>query len=137
MKLVFCLECGDIFSPGKSKPKTCECGYSLGKWRDPSAGTLEVASRYGADVSGALMVVGINNGYFALARDCKTNKDWREKTQELLEASTGYLFHAEARNSPMVLINVGESNDVFWNQELLKEVEWHGKWGTKGSHNPF
>lgn len=121
MKLVMCLECGDIFSPGKRKPKTCECGYSLAKWRDPSAGTLEVASRMGESTD-ALCIIGMHNGYFRLSSSCATHAQWREATKELLDNSTGYLFHTELRNSPMVIIKVGESNDVFWNQELLREI---------------
>lgn len=118
MKIVMCLECGDMFSPGFVKVKHCECGYTFGKWQNPSAGTLDVYSKVG---TGHLLILGINNDFITLAGKCKSDEDWKEGTAKILDACPGYLFHRNRRNSPVVLVRPGESSDVFFEAELFHQ----------------
>jgi hypothetical protein len=135
MKLVYCLECGDIFSPGGSvrgdgsqedRPKRCRCGYAVAKWKDPVRGILHIASRGGASL---IRVLGINNRWLeivtSLAPEDQLHRYWNVKTSE---EADGYLF--KSRNCPIIMAGVNEltrSGDIIWNAELLDELEWHGK----------
>ncbi len=133
MKLVYCLECADIFSPGKDRATRCACGYTVAKWYDPARGHLQVASR--ADRS-HLRVLGINNNWLAMATSITESdkltadeiddlhRQYNEMTSERAE---GYLF--KTRNCPIIMAEVIHLNrtDIYYYPDLIKEVPWHGK----------
>lgn len=137
MKLVFCLECGDLFSPGTDAPKTCGCGYSLAKWHNPKQGWLHVASRAGRY---HLRVIGMNNSWIWGAAQAPSfhssmgdlDEDidamHREIAQKTCQEAEGYLFHTSRRNCPVIMVDVMEDRrDIYYKEELLKEVPWAGK----------
>lgn len=123
MKLVVCLECGDFFSPGEDKPKACKCGYSCAQWKDPHAGTLNVSSRWHQD---HLRVVGISNTMLSASlKDPALDDDgWRVFVDNVVTNCPGYLFDKSRRNCPILFIRVGESNDVFFEKDLILEIPW-------------
>ena len=133
MKLVYCLECGDIFSPGVEKPSRCKCGYSVAKWRDPRTGTLEVASRW---TEGHLRILGLNNSWLASLRDLPqyprelADKAHREATQDTCDLAVGYLFQTQSRNCPIIMVTPDESQ-IFYVKDLLDQVPWYGKFDCK------
>jgi hypothetical protein len=126
MKLIFCKECGDIFSPGKDKPKRCECGYSVAKWDDPKAGTLRVASRGDA---GYLAVIGLHNRWLMTAATLPSDDELhRAHNESECAMADGYLF--KTRNCPVIVVPATFGGQITYDPELLKEVEWHGKFDS-------
>lgn len=124
MKLVFCLECADIFSPGNQNPTRCKCGYSVAKWRDAQRGTLEVASRMNEE---HLRILGINNDWLYSSIPLEDMDILhRNNTQRTCDLAVGYLFQTQARNSAIIMFRPDESQ-VFYVPGLLEEIEWHGK----------
>ncbi len=130
MKLVYCLECGDIFSPGVKTPSRCRCGYSVAKWRDPQTGTLEVASRSGDE--NHLRILGLNNGWLSAVRDIpdlprtECDQKHREATQNVCDLSAGYLFQTQSRNCPIIMVRP-DGWQIFYEPDLLNHVPWFGK----------
>ncbi len=123
MKLVYCLECGDIFSPGTESPKRCECGYSVAQWDNPKTGALRVSSR--ADRC-HLKVLGLNNDWLNVALSLGNNdalhRQWNELTSDRAD---GYLF--KTRNCPIIMIGADHGGQIAYDPDLVKQVEWYGK----------
>lgn len=122
MKLVVCFECSDYFSPGIDEPKACKCGYTCAVWDDPAAGKLRVSSRL---ESGHLRIVGLMNGLLlaSAAPKAMSDEQWRTTVEGMLDAP-GYLFDRSRRNCPVVMLRVGESNDVVYDPDLIKKIPW-------------
>jgi len=128
MKLVLCLECSDIFSPGINCVKRCNCGYTVARWKDPAKGTLEVANRWGGE--DYLRVLGLNNHWTREALnvgdvprlECdERHKQINEGTSALAD---GYLF--KTRNCPIIMVRC-DGWQIIYNKDLLQELEWHGR----------
>lgn len=68
MKLLYCLECGDIFNLTK-KEKACGCGKTKGKYLNNSD----------AEYSGNAQPIGIGNGSFRQAYSIQKFKDKQNK----------------------------------------------------------
>ena len=128
MKLVYCLECGDIFFPGIDYPSRCRCGYSVAQWTEPKLGSLKVASRFSKD---HLKVIGISNSWLKAsvdlpsATDQEANLLHRHVAKSTSESAEGTLF--KARECPIVMMGVPSGYDVSYCTELLKDVIWYGK----------
>lgn len=74
MKLLLCPKCGDIFKLQKDLCH-CDCGASAGKYREDSMH---------ADVSGAALVIGIDNP--SLGRAIKLHNDHRPEDHLAISA---------------------------------------------------
>lgn len=114
MKLVFCLKCCDIRSPNKDESYTvCNCGNVIFRWSDPERGILKLKARD----RNLVRVIGLNNQMLLADINVKFNDDgWKEIHQKSCEESTGYLFHKDKRNCWAVVIRVGQSSDVMWEE---------------------
>lgn len=95
----------------------CSCGEYGARWRDPQAGLFEVASRDGGR---AARVLGFHNLYLMLGSGETpfADIDWRTGWA-LVRSQTPESYLFVRRESPLVVIAPGESNDTFW-------VEWPG-----------
>lgn len=129
MKLVLCLECNDIFSPGIAVPKRCTCGYSLAQWEDPRTGVLKVDSRMGIEW---LMVLGLNNDWLRLSAQVPPSdreiEDAQHKAiaESTSERAEGYLF--KTRNCPVIMVRANKGGDIIYDHTLHKQVEWFGQY---------
>lgn len=113
MKGILCLDCVDFraLNPVEGVTVTCNCGNVTGTWTNAERGWAKVKAKYSKATA---RIIGIHNGFLALALQSQSNSEWRLETQQLLDSADGYLFHTKMRNSPFVIIRIGESNDVVW-----------------------
>ena len=139
MKALYCGECGDLRAPSPNGDWTsCYCGQAAMRWVDPRKGIAKVR----ADDKRFVRVIGIHNGFLRFAVSQISNlpsvptieealekleagnssrfpndEDWREFHKTAVEESSGYLFHSSRRACGMVIIRIGESNDITWEED--------------------
>lgn len=116
MKLLFCQDCGDIFSPlpGAATARYCLCKRHAVWWTDPSSGQLRCHDTRAADKKKAgnweprAFILGITN---ALLRYPFPQTE--EATRHLIDQhDASYLF--KQRNSLIVRFRPGETSDTGW-----------------------
>jgi len=114
MKLLMCGSCMDIHSlPPDGEWGSCRCGNASARWLDSTQGTVEVRA---ADRS-KVRIIGMHNGFLRGAYWSEFYAPpvyWRELHETICQEADGYLFHADKRCCWACVIQVGESNDVFW-----------------------
>jgi hypothetical protein len=118
-KAMLCTECIDIVAPSRDWQTSrawrwCECGAAGVRWRDGTAGLLEVTSTGGR---AHVRVLGINNTFLrlAVARPPADAEGWRALHQlTCAEVESHYLFHAERRACWALIVRPGESGDVIF-----------------------
>lgn len=123
-KAVICLRCADLVAPYSpyrdGRWRWCECDTTGVRWRDATAGLLEVTSRTGPD---HLRVLGVNNLFLRAAVTAnpwsadgsRTFEQWRTLHQlACTQVGTNYLFHKDKRDCWALIVRVGETGDVFY-----------------------
>ena len=110
MKAILCLKCIDFKALLPTGEVRCHCGNVRGKWYDGERGLALVE---GIDRE-AVRVIGMHNSFLLSARDVSGDAMWRAVIEDITRNSPGYLFNADKRNCPVVIIRVGESSDVTW-----------------------
>jgi hypothetical protein len=111
MKAIFCGGCFDI----RALPDTagtevkCRCGNVTGWWTDPQRGIAKVH----ALERNLARVIGFNNRFLAAAftGGSKGDEFWR-LTHEQTTDAPGYLFDKSKRACPVVIILIGQTSDV-------------------------
>lgn len=73
MKLLLCLDCGDIFNLGMPI-KTCSCGKTSGKYVD----------ELNVQIKGNCKVIGFNNNSFRRAHELQKIEDKHSKINTLI-----------------------------------------------------
>lgn len=108
-KALYCGMCGSIASFRRSGAITaCECWLTVGWWVDARKG---IAKLHGDRTYSRIL--GIHNGYLRDASLAHTDMESREAVDRATDAPM-YLFDKSRRNSPIVVITPGESNDTSW-----------------------
>lgn len=104
----------------KGAPTQCKCGNMTARWLDPQRGTVRVKA---LDKS-AVRFIGLNNSFLSqtLFAPDMTHHEWRDLHAITCNQASGYLFHEGHRNCWAVLIKVGDSNDIAWEEESVKSV---------------
>lgn len=113
MKLLYCTDCGDIFSPyrGNYKPRICGCGRFAVWWRDGNKGLLSVWDKRGQK-RGA-WVLGITNSFLQFPLISMT----ADIIEDIIEQHPDtYLF--KSLRSCIVRISPGDSNDTQWEDAI-------------------
>jgi hypothetical protein len=116
-KAMLCINCSDLVAPHRDWQtdrawRWCECGGAGVRWRDGTAGLLEVTS---ADGPAAVRVLGINNSFLvaAVAQPPPHAEGWRDlHRQACAEVTPNYLFHQDRRACWALIVRPGESSDV-------------------------
>jgi hypothetical protein len=118
MKAILCGYCNDIKALSPKSPVTCECGNVTGWWVDSEKGIAKLSAK----AKGVVRVIGINNSFLVAGfnnvymNGSMSDKEWRDLSEETCKNAEGYLFHKDRRNCPLVIIKVGESSDISWDE---------------------
>lgn len=117
MKAMLCTNCSDILAPYRDdgRWRWCQCQLAAVRWRDGTAGLLDVAAFRGPSqvrilgLSNMFLEYGINGGH----RLGLMAQDWRE-LHETCARKVGphYLFHHTNRDCWALIVRVGESADI-------------------------
>ena len=59
----------------------------------------------------------------ALKEPPLTDEQWKDFLS-VVNKTPGYIFDESKRNCPLIYIRVGESNDVFFDKDLIFEIPW-------------
>jgi hypothetical protein len=117
MKAILCGACSDIRALNRDNPVSCHCGKVQGWWVNSTLGVAKVYAephnRYYA------RIIGIHNIFLKTAfveNTPLTDAIWKEMTRWICDNSDGYLFNKDRRDCPIVIIAIGQSNDVTWSQ---------------------
>lgn len=118
-KAMVCTECSDIVAPSRHWQTSrawrwCECGGAGVRWRDGSAGVLEVTSAAGRQ---GVRVLGLANSFLnaAVAEPPADAQGWRAlHAQACGNIPPYYLFHADRRSCWALVVRPGESGDVIF-----------------------
>jgi hypothetical protein len=123
MKAILCGWCSDFRALRPKGPVSCSCGNVTGWWTDSKKGIAKVYAREREFAR----IIGIDNYFLIKAfpddKRYPSDEEWRQTSQVITELAEGYLFHKDKRNCPVVIIGIGQSNDVTWANEPYKEVE--------------
>lgn len=108
MKLLFCISCGDIISPGRGNDmvRWCFCGEHAVWWHDTDRGILHVHDAYASRKR--CFVLGINNDFLMHAEPI-TAHDVKRMDDECPDS---YLF--KRLHSPLVRFRPGETADTAY-----------------------
>lgn len=115
MKALFCAKCHDLHSPNPDGSWTfCRCEQSAMRWVDAFRGIANVKA---LDRS-MVRVIGIDNAFlqFAFQDSRHSDTEWRDFHSLETNRAAGFLFHTSRRNCGMVIFQVGETNDVSWEE---------------------
>lgn len=85
------------------------------RWIDPQKGTVKVR----ANDRSLARIVGLNNRFLLAAFDHPhpvTNEDWREAHKEATKAP-GYIFDETKRGCWACIVEVGQTNDITWEED--------------------
>lgn len=122
MKAVLCGVCLDFRALDPSCNWTyCRCGNVSARWEDPDRGTVKVRA---SDRSKA-RILGMNNRFLVqgtlglptdlIKQEGGTNAAWRKLHDEATTAP-GYIFDKGHRGCWACIFQVGETNDVTWDE---------------------
>jgi hypothetical protein len=123
-KAALCTDCFDIVSPLRKWQtirdwRWCQCDLMAVRWRDGNRGLLEVTAYHGPE---HVRVLGLNNMFleYAVLQVPRQNDgfgfaDWRQLHDESVsKVEPGYLFHEDKRACWALVVQLGESGDVFF-----------------------
>lgn len=112
MKLAICSICDQVFSfPSDGSWGNCACGNVQIRWSDAQKGLVKVK----ASNPDLVRIMGIHNQFLREAIADLSNLGWRAVTKDICEnQSEGYLFDKNRRNCPVVIVRVGETDDISW-----------------------
>lgn len=115
MKALLCVGCSDIVAPypQPTRWRSCQCGASSVRWRDPGAGLLELRCRGGPE---GVRALGFANPFLSSAVDGHgDDAEWRSLHEAVCESiPPNYLFSARKRGCWAVIIRPGETGDVSY-----------------------
>jgi len=122
MKVMFCLECGDIRAMDRAGGwSSCLCGNITARWRNPRQGTVDVKRSSNPKTT---RFIGLDNKFLFSDLTIKgggTNENWRDLHKSVTSLAHGYVFHETVRNCWACIIPVGVTNDIDWFDESNSE----------------
>lgn len=123
MKALVCTKCMDIRALEPNGAWTvCRCGNTEGRWLNPQEGQVRVRAKDRSFVR----FLGLNNRFLIRAIEGPTTKEliasggqwsWWKKLHEFATDAKGYIFDKQFRECWAVVIKVGDTGDIKWEDE--------------------